>query len=213
MMNDFFSFADLVPRNRGWPWPEDTWSSNSMFGEDGWCRACGVPKRAQSGPMVLQRKSIRAEGCWMPFTFVDVLCVDMAVAQDISEQFDVELRPVEWHPPVPEVTAMQIVIPTIGDAWYDTDQLRTATRKRHGRDGATCPECGVWRWLPVWEPPPLLPTVQVGDVPIAASPEWFGDGWNAFHEVVIRRDLAELLAKASPRDFKRPKGKPLPFPT
>jgi hypothetical protein len=39
------------------------------------------------------------------------------------------------------------------------------------------------------------------DADIAASPEWFGDGWNSFRQVLVRRELAELLAQASPRDF------------
>lgn len=35
-----------------------------------------------------------------------------------------------------------------------------------------------------------------------ANPEWFGNGWKAFRQVLVRRELAELLAAASPRDFK-----------
>lgn len=50
-----------------------------------------------------------------------------------------------------------------------------------------------------------LPPVHVGPelaaVPIAASPEWFGDGWNSFHELLLDRELAELIRRASPRDF------------
>ncbi|MEU0091068.1 hypothetical protein [Kribbella sp. NPDC006257] len=42
----------------------------------------------------------------------------------------------------------------------------------------------------------------LGDTDIAASPEWFGDGWKAFREVLVRRELAELLVAESPRDFK-----------
>lgn len=50
--------------------------------------------------------------------------------------------------------------------------------------------------------PPLKITPDLGDVDIAASPEWFGDGWKAFRQILIRRQLAELIAAASPRDFK-----------
>jgi hypothetical protein len=34
-------------RNRGWPWPEDSWGLDSMYGPDGWCHACGIPLREQ----------------------------------------------------------------------------------------------------------------------------------------------------------------------
>jgi hypothetical protein len=39
-------------------------------------------------------------------------------------------------------------------------------------------------------------------VDVAASPEWFGDGWQAFRQILFRRPLAELIANASPRDFR-----------
>lgn len=50
--------------------------------------------------------------------------------------------------------------------------------------------------------PPLRIRPPLGDAAIAASPEWFGDGWKAFRQVLVRRELAELLAAASPRDFR-----------
>lgn len=28
-----------LERNRGWPWPEDSWGLTPTFGEDGWCHA------------------------------------------------------------------------------------------------------------------------------------------------------------------------------
>lgn len=41
----------------------------------------------------------------------------------------------------------------------------------------------------------------LGDVDIATSPEWFGDGLEAFRQVLVRRQLAEIIAAASPKDF------------
>jgi hypothetical protein len=35
---------------------------------------------------------------------------------------------------------------------------------------------------------------------VAASPEWFGDGWNAFRQIVVRRELAHVIVDASPHD-------------
>jgi hypothetical protein len=37
---------------------------------------------------------------------------------------------------------------------------------------------------------------------VACRPEWFGDGWNAFREVLVRRELASMIVDASPRDFR-----------
>lgn len=40
------------------------------------------------------------------------------------------------------------------------------------------------------------------DVDVAASPEWFGDSRNAYRQIVVRRELAQLVVDASPRDFR-----------
>jgi hypothetical protein len=49
--------------------------------------------------------------------------------------------------------------------------------------------------------PPLLDIPGLDDLDVAASPEWFGDGWQAFRQVLVRRELAQMLVEASPRDF------------
>lgn len=41
-----------------------------------------------------------------------------------------------------------------------------------------------------------------GDPAVIASPEWFGDGKQSFRQILWRRDLAQLLLNAGPRDFK-----------
>ena len=43
--------------------------------------------------------------------------------------------------------------------------------------------------------------VSLDAVDVAASPEWFGDGANAFRKMVFRRELAERIVALSPRDF------------
>ena len=190
-------------RNRGWPWPEDSWGLTPMFGEDGWCRSCGVPKRSQSGSLVLQRKGMKVEGAWVPNWQFDVICLEQRVAVEVAARFDIQTREVGWHP-TSAGEATQIVVPTVGPAWFDPEELREATIARHGVDGATCPECGVWRWMPLTFGflPPLRITHSLDDVAIAGSPEWFGDGKQAFRQILVRRDLAEPIAAASPRDFK-----------
>ena len=52
--------------------------------------------------------------------------------------------------------------------------------------------------------PPIrnLSNSELDEVDIAASPEWFGDGWKSFRQILVRRELAELIAKASPLDFR-----------
>lgn len=197
-------YVDLYfRRNRGWPWPEASWGLTPMFGEDGWCHGCGVPKRPQSGSIVLQRKSMKVHGGWVPYWRYDVICVEASVAENAASRFDLDLRPVEWHASSPG-DALQIVVPTIGDSWFDSDELRDKAIEHYGVAGKTCSDCGVWRWMPLTFGilPRLRITPALGGVDIAASPEWFGDGWKAFRQILVRRELAELLAVSSPRDFK-----------
>ena len=133
-------------RNRGWPWPEDSWGLSSMFGDDGWCHSCGVPRRPQTGALTLQRKGLAPlKGVWMPNWQFDAICLERSVAAEIPDRFNVELREVAWHGTAPG-EAMQLVAPSVGDAWFDPDELRKKATARHGTPGATCPECGVWRW-------------------------------------------------------------------
>lgn len=190
-------------RNRGWPWPVDSYGLTPMFGEDGWCHACGVPKHPQTGSIVLERKGLTVSGAWVPNWQFDVICLEQSLADEVGKHFDVELRPVEW-PRTAEGEVFQIVVPTVGESWFDPDELREAAIAYHGTDGARCPDCGVWRWMPLVFGflPPLRITPALGNADVAASPEWFGDGWKAFRQILVRRELAELIATASPRDFK-----------
>ena len=196
-------FVELyVKRNRGWPWPEDSWGLTPMFGEDGWCRSCGVPKGPQIGSIVLQRKGLKiVDGAWVPNWQFDAICMEQRLADDIASQFAVDLRPVEWHGEPPGA-ASQIVAPSVGEAWFDAEELREAAITQHGTAGATCAECGVWRWMPLsfGTLPPLRIDAPLDKSDVAASPEWFGDGWNSYRQVLVRRELAQLLATASPRD-------------
>lgn len=175
-----------------------------MFGKDGWCQACGVPKAAQSGALSLQRKGMDGvSGAWVPHWRYDTICLDPALADRLAQDFAVALRPVDWQPPDSRREAVQLIVPTVGESWFDVDALRTAASARHGRPGATCSVCEVWRWLPVpfGELPPLRPETALKDVVVAGSPEWFGDGHKAFRQVLMKRALAVQLAAASPRDF------------
>lgn len=198
-------FVDLeLRRNRGWPWPEDSWGLTPMFGENGWCRSCGVPNRPQCGSLVLQRRGMSStEGAWIPNWQFDALCLSARLATEVEAAgFRLPTLPVVWPRSEP-VGAVQVVAPVVGSAWFDRAALEEATTTRHGSSGAACSECGVWRWLPLASermPPYRLPAIPA-DVNVAASPEWFGAGWKAFRQLVVRRGLAELIVRSSPRDF------------
>jgi hypothetical protein len=173
-----------------------------MFGEDGWCRSCGVPRHGQLGNLVLQREGFkRVEGAWMPNWRFDVICLERELAERIADRFRVELRDVEWRGNAPG-EAKQTVAPTVGEAWFDREALHERLVAVHRSAGALCPECRVWRWMPLsFSPvppltnevlPPLLDVPGLENVDAAASPEWFGDGLNAFRQIVVRRELAEI---------------------
>ncbi len=99
--------------------------------------------------------------------------------------------------------AMQVVIPSTRQKWFDEEQLRERAIEGHGSPGARCSVCGTWRWMPMgWGSlPPVLDPSVVNGYDIVAGPEWFGDGWSASRRILVRRELAELLRDASPRDF------------
>jgi hypothetical protein len=152
--------------------------------------------------MVLQRRNLTIAGAWVPNWQFDTICLEQSLAQKAASLFRLELLPVEWPGAAPG-DAMQIVIPSVGDAWFDPDELEAAAVAQHGSAGSRCSECGIWRWLPLSAGTvPLLIKPGLGDTEIAASPEWFGDGRQSFREVLVRRELAELLVAESPRDFK-----------
>lgn len=189
----------ILKRNRGWPARS---GERELFGADGFCEACWVPYHEQTGRLVLERPRARMTGVWVPNWIFDTLCVDEALAEEVASGFDVDLRPIEWARGGAE-RAFQIVIPTVGDMWFDPDGLAQRAVEVHGSAGATCPVCGVWRWMPLTLrrdlPLVLEPGTLHGD--IAASPEWFGDVRKSFRLFLVRRELAELLAARSPRDF------------
>jgi hypothetical protein len=190
-------------RNRGWPWPDESWGLDPMFGEDGWCHSCGTPRHPQTGPLTLRTGGLSATGAWAPNWIFDVICLERSLAEQVAAQFTVELRDVAWHPNgLGE--ASQIVIPTVGEAWFDHAELRDRAIAEHGTPGATCPDCGIWRWMPLtWGGlPPLRFDQAWSHVDVIASPEWFGAGCQSFRQILVRRDLAELIAAASPRDFR-----------
>lgn len=198
------AFVEMVlRRNRGWPWPDDSWGLTPMFGEDGWCRACGTPLSEQIGSLRLQRKGMQAaRGAWIPNWRFDAICLDAALAEEVRARFPVSLLPLKW-PRGEDAGAFQLVVPSGDVAWFDRDELGAAARARHGTDGARCGRCGTWRWMPLEGdllPPLCVPGRELcGDA--VASPEWFGDGCQSFRQILVRRSLGELLVHASPRDF------------
>jgi hypothetical protein len=191
-------------RNRGWPWPEESWGLDPMFGEDGWCRSCGTPLREQCGPLTLQRKGLaKPEGAWVPNWRFDTFCLAEPIVGGVRSDFVVDLREVAWTGKGGG-TATQIVVPTTEARWFDPNEVRTRTIARHGTDGAQCTECGVWRWMPMTlgSLPPLESDPSWEPRDAIASSEWFGDGKQSFRQVLVRRALADYIASASPRDFK-----------
>ena len=172
-----------------------------MFGDDGWCRGCAVPLREQSGSLVLQRRGLASlGGAWTPYWRHDVICLGEGLAQEISSRFDVSMRDVAFPRPSSE-QVKQIEIPVSVAPWFAHDELAARAVERNGASGAACAMCGTWRWMPVADLPEVHAQPSWKELDVVASPEWFGDGCRSFREILVRRGLAELIAKASPRDF------------
>ena len=160
-------------RNRGWPWPQASWGLDSMFGPGGWCHECGIPRRAQCGPLTLQASSFGpVRGAWSPNWRFDAICLDESLATQIRAHFTVELREVAWKGKPPG-RACQIVAATVEPPWFDPDALRARAIARHGVAGSLCADCGTWRWMPVPfdDLPPLISVSILEPFDVAASPE------------------------------------------
>jgi hypothetical protein len=197
-------YVDIeLRRNRGWPWPEDSYGLLPMFGADGWCDACGVPRHEQTGSIILQNKGFATvAGGWVPYWQYDVYCLDGTLAAEAAALFSIDLRPVEWVKPRSE-DAQQIVVPTSAEPWFDGSDIAERISRVHGEASETCEECGITRWLPVemvhLPTPPR--SIFAGEPAVVASPEWFGAGKQSFRQFLWRRDLADFLVAASPKDF------------
>lgn len=197
----------LSPRfTPGWPWPEDSYGLDPLYGERGWCRGCGTPFGEQTGSLVLQGSKFPKADVWMPNWLFDVVCVSAPVATEIRNRFDVTLRAV--HKPRTGPTGAQQLVPVRTAApWYREEELAHAVRSRHaryngGRTGATCPGCGRWKWLPVTEgEAPILAGPLSSDAHVIASPESFGDGLKSFRHLLFRRELGEMLVAANRRQW------------
>jgi hypothetical protein len=191
-------------RNRGWPWPEDSWGLDSIYGPNGWCHSCGIPLREQTGPLTLQARGLSpVKGVWIPNWQFDMICSEATLAASLGESFRLQVRPVAWHGTV-QGAAVQFIAPKVGPEWFDPEELREAAVARNGDAGATCPECGIWRWMPVpyEQLPPVRPSSNWERFDLLASPEWFGAGAQSFPLILLRRALAQAIVEASPRDFK-----------
>ena len=197
-----FVFLKLK-RNRGWPWPDDSWGLSPMYGEDGWCHSCGVPKGPQTGSLVLRSRGFGVSGgAWVPNWQFDAVCLGEELSGVVEALHpSVSLMPVAWR--ATDCGRATQIVPAVSLMdWFDREELRARVIAVHGSAGAACGACGVWRWFPLeWSMLPPLRASIPDSVDVAASNEWFGDGCQAFRKLLFRRSLAETIAAASPRDF------------
>lgn len=200
MSRDFVELR--LRRNRGWPWPEASWGLDSMYGTDGWCRECGTPTRAQTGPLVLQNKGRDITGAWVPNWRFDSFCASTTVLQSAG-LLGIETRPLEWRGLSTATPAVQIVPAVSANDWANPEELRNASTRLYSDAGERCESCGTWRWKPL--NPPDIPEIRlradVAQRDVIASPEWFGSGARSFRQVIFRRDVGHTLRQLSPRDF------------
>ncbi|MDR1355430.1 MAG: hypothetical protein LBJ43_04130, partial [Propionibacteriaceae bacterium] len=156
--------------------------------------------------------------------------METALAETVASRFDVQFRPVVWPSGVtdeakqviyPESTydwfdseeltnrVQQLIDKRIKSATasFTPKQLASPAFEGYDKIGITCSECGKWKWKTPWNlydpygdlpPSPIIPASE--DRPIIRSRECFGDHGVVRYQTLMVRELAELLAKASPRD-------------
>ncbi|MFZ9396221.1 MAG: hypothetical protein ACO25F_09205 [Erythrobacter sp.] len=192
-----------LTRNRGLPWPEDSFGRTPLFGENGWCRTCGTPFAEQSGMLVLQARELGCvAGAWVPNWLFDVVCLEEGLAARLERQFGVETREI-LTPRGKRVPARQLVIPATPEPWYQPDALVNVLEARHGLAGERCDQCTTWRWRPLDEsllPPPRI-SERCGSIHAIASPERFGVGLRSFRQLLFSRPLALAILASGRTDF------------
>jgi hypothetical protein len=170
---------------------------------DGWCHSCGTPIAAQTGPLVLQNKGKDMTGAWVPNWHFDAFCASAQMLLAAPVELRNASRPIEWRGLKAATPAVQIVNHVSAKDWANADELREVTIRRHGSAGQTCESCGLWRWNPIL--PSDIPSIVLGaetaQFDVIASPEWFGSGWQSFHQVIFRSGFGHALHEISPRDF------------
>lgn len=191
----------------GWPWPEESWGMDPMYGPEGWCHACGTPVHEPTGPLVMQGRKFPTAEAWTPNWLFDTVCISASLAAHIDDRFDVAFG--EVHKPRTGDTGVRYLIPeqTV-DSWYDAEFLDREVRVNRfsfgppQRDsaGATCAKCHKWRWMP-WAGggAPVHAAAICADSDVLASPEIFGDGSMTYRHLLFRLPLAQLIASSAPR--------------
>src|SRR5260370_16932686 len=137
-----------LKRNRAWPWPEDSWGLDSMYGPDGWCRSCGIPLHEQTGPLTLQARGMSpVQGAWVPNWRFDTICVESTLGARLSNVYRLEMRAIAWYRNV-KGQALQIVVPTVEPAWFDSAALRRAPLAHPVTPLQNCPAFPAATWIP-----------------------------------------------------------------
>lgn len=171
-----------------------------MYGRDGWCAACGAPRHAQVGGLVLQGNKSPTSNFWMPNWQHDVLCVRASAAAGLLSDFRLQTLPVRT-PRSADTGILQLLPAVSPQPWFPEPLLRQRALARHGKAGESCGQCGTWRWYPV--PDSELPPAQLGSEvdtsDFVASAEIFGAGMNVMRALRFRRPLAEALVALNPR--------------
>lgn len=208
MSGESDGWARLEPRfTPGWPWPENSFGLDPMYGVDGWCHACGTPLREPTGPLVMQGSKFPKAAAWTPNWRFDSVCVSADLAAQIADRFSVAFG--EVHTPRTGDTGVRHILPTQTSCnWYDAEYLDRAVRvnpfsfgpPQRDRAGATCEDCQRWRWMS-WagDEAPVNRGALETDRDVIASPEIFGDGWKTFRHLLFRQPLAQLIATSAPR--------------
>jgi len=190
----------------GWPWPEDSYGMDPMFGSDGWCHSCGTALSVQSGPLTIQGSKFPTASLWMPNWQFDAICVAPELADGIRDRFSVELG--EVHKPRGGATGVMQLLPAVTpEPWYEPRLLADAVHARHkanegDRTGHRCDECDRWKWLPIGEGEvPIRSQALTTNDDVIASSEMFGDGFSSFRHLLFRRQLGEVLVAANRRSW------------
>ena len=186
---DEAAWLTLEPQwHHGYPQPEhDDGYMRTTFGGSG-CSRCGV------GVVQVAPFRLKAEPRWgkrnvMQLNWVfDEFFVTPELWSAVFEPIGVAAGPVLGPRGLVLSTVVQLQVAAVVDVAVADDN-----------PPRVCGECGQGKHLPHTRgPSPGLSSLGV-DVPIARSSAWFGDGGQAFREVLVSQELRRSLVSAGAR--------------
>lgn len=180
----------------------DYWEVEA-YGEGGYCQRCHRGD-IRVGPVRVTNIPPQVKGAWRSFSLSDNLHLDLDLASEVANRFNVEMFPIFRKNAVAPM-AMELIPHRVATPWIDRDWLLRVSPERHSREAwwrEECSVCGGERWL--WPGDDVfehmtMPCDEVDGWDLVASVERFGAGWICNSISMWSDGLGRFLHERLPR--------------